>query len=336
LIDTLPQTLIWSDDVLSVLDQRALPKKIEYLHLLHIEDAHFAIKTLAVRGAPAIGVAAAYALAQSMQDSKLQDQEFHQQLMANATYLKSARPTAVNLAWAIDRVVAAYQEMPYKRTLVDCAQAIHQEDLAISLARGEHGAPLIQPNWSVLTHCNAGSLATSRLGTATAPMYTRHQQGIAFSVFADETRPLYQGARLTTWELEQAGIDTTLICDNMAASLMASGRIDMALVGTDRVTANGDVVNKIGTLNVAILCRHFDIPFYVACPSSTFDPATPRGQDVVIEQRDRDEVIGRHSTALKVLNPAFDVTPHELVTGIITEHGICAPSELRRQLSDLQ
>lgn len=336
MMDSLPQTLLWSDGVLSVLDQRALPKKIEYLRLLRIEDAHFAIKTLAVRGAPAIGVAAAYALAQSMQDSKLVEQEFHQQLFTNADYLKSARPTAVNLAWAIDRMVAAYQETPHKHTLVECAQAIHEQDLAISRAIGEHGAPLITPNSSVLTHCNAGSLATSRLGTATAPMYTRHQQGIAFSVFADETRPLYQGARLTVWELEQAGIDTTLICDNMAASLMASGRINMALVGTDRVTANGDVVNKIGTLNVAILCRHFGIPFYVACPSSTFDAATPRGDDVVIEQRDHDEVIGSHCDALKVLNPAFDVTPSELVTGIITEHGLCEPGELMNQLNGLQ
>jgi methylthioribose-1-phosphate isomerase len=175
---------------------------------------------------------------------------------------------------------------------------------------------------TILTHCNAGALAVSELGTATAPLYLAHAAGVPFRVFADETRPLLQGARLTAWELVQAGIDVTLICDNMAASFMAQGAIDLVLVGTDRVTRNGDVVNKIGTLNLAVLCRHFGVPFYVACPSSTYDPATPSGSDVPIEERDPAEVLGTAAARVPARNPAFDVTPAELVTGIITERGI--------------
>ncbi len=192
---------------------------------------------------------------------------------------------------------------------------------------GENGAPLIKEGMGVLTHCNAGSLATSELGTATAPMYTAHNAGVKFRVYSDETRPLLQGARLTSWELQKSGIDVTLICDNMAAHIMSQGLIDMVIVGTDRVAANGDVANKIGTMGVAILAKHFGIPFYVACPSSTVDLNTPTGADIVIEEREADEVcnFGARRTApegMKVRNPAFDVTPNELVTGIITELGI--------------
>lgn len=324
----LPETLIWSAGKLSVLDQRLLPQTVRYLELDDLQDAWTAIQTLAVRGAPAIGVTAGYALAQSMSHSKLNGEAFAAELQRNGDYLKSARPTAVNLAWAVDRLIAAYTASGDPAVLADTAIQIHQQDVAICRAIGEQGAPLIKPDSGVLTHCNAGSLATSRFGTATAPMYMSHARGTRFKVFADETRPLYQGARLTAWELEQAGIDVTLICDNMAASMMAAGHIQLALVGTDRVTANGDVINKIGTLNVAILCQHFNIPFYVACPSSTFDPATASGQQVVIEQRASAEVTGTHSSASQIANPAFDVTPHALVTGIITEHGICRPTDL--------
>lgn len=324
----LPETLIWSAGKLSVLDQRLLPQTVRYLELDDLQDAWTAIQTLAVRGAPAIGVTAGYALVRSMSRSKLKGEAFAAELQRNGDYLKSARPTAVNLAWAVDRLIAAYTASGDPAVLADTAIQIHQQDVAICRAIGEQGAPLIQPDSGVLTHCNAGSLATSRFGTATAPMYMSHARGTRFKVFADETRPLYQGARLTAWELEQAGIDVTLICDNMAASMMAAGHIQLALVGTDRVTANGDVINKIGTLNVAILCQHFNIPFYVACPSSTFDPATASGQQVVIEQRASAEVTGTHSSASQIANPAFDVTPHALVTGIITEHGICRPTDL--------
>ncbi len=328
----LPETLRWQDG-LELLDQRHLPHRVDYLKIQSLDQAWHAIKNLSVRGAPAIGVAAGYALAQSMQNVGAGD--FAKTLKNNGDYLKSARPTAVNLAWAVDRLVSL-GENATPADLLDEARAIHNEDLAICAGLGEQGAHLIKPAAGVLTHCNAGSLAVSRLGTATAPMYVQHARGVPFKVYADETRPLYQGARLTAWELKQSGLDVTLICDNMAATTMAAGRIDMAIVGTDRVTANGDVVNKIGTLNVAILCQYFGLPFYVACPSSTFDPYTARGADVVIEEREPSEVLGDHGADVPVLNPAFDVTPAAMVTGIITEHGVHAPHELKALLSDPQ
>ena len=328
----LPETLYWQDERLHLLDQRKLPHVIQYIEVERLQDTWDAIKTLAVRGAPAIGVAAAYGLAQSMQDQHgVPAETFVQLLRDNASYLKSARPTAVNLAWAVDRLVAAGEKTPRYETLLAAAQTIHQEDLDICLAIGEHGAPLIKPSSRVLTHCNAGSLAVSRYGTATAPMYVQHAKGVPFSVWADETRPLYQGARLTAWELDRAGIDVTLICDSMVATHMAQGLVDLVLVGTDRVTANGDVVNKIGTLGVAVLAHHFGVPFYVACPSSTFDANTPDGASVPIEQRAPGEVIGEHGAHVPVSNPAFDVTPARLVAGIVTEVGILKPQELRQR-----
>ncbi len=332
----LPQTLLWEDRRLKLLDQRRLPHTTTYVTIGSLDDAWQAIHTLTVRGAPAIGVAAAYALAQSMQPMQLAEgsaEDFAATLHANAAHLKSARPTAVNLAWAVDRLVAVYAATGDPASLEAEAGRIHAEDLALCAAIGHHGAALIEAGAGVLTHCNAGSLAVSRLGTATAPMYVQHARGVPFRVYADETRPLYQGARLTAWELAQAGIDVTLICDNMAATAMADGLVDLVIVGTDRVTANGDVVNKIGTLNVAILCRHFDIPFYVACPSSTYDAATPDGGAVPIEQRGADEVLGTHAAQVPVLNPAFDVTPAELVTGIITDRGVFAPAALAKALA---
>ncbi len=316
-----PQTLRWENDELYLLDQRRLPHEVAYLHVDDLSAAWEAIHTLTVRGAPAIGIAAAYALARSMREVNADD--FVATLSANAEYLKSARPTAVNLAWAVDKLVAIGDETHRYDTLAAAACDIHAEDTAICTAIGEHGAALIREGSNVLTHCNAGSLAVSRHGTATAPMYHQHAAGVPFHVFVDETRPLYQGARLTAWELSEAGIDVTLICDNMAATVMSQGRVDLVIVGTDRVTANGDVINKIGTLNLAVLCNHFDVPFYVACPSSTFDAGTADGGSVPIEERAPEEVRQTHAADVPVYNPAFDVTPAALVTGIITEHGLC-------------
>ena len=326
-----PQTLRWKDDELYLLDQRRLPHAVTYLHINDLAAAWEAIHTLTVRGAPAIGIAAAYALARSMRD--VDPGQFVETLTKNAEYLKSARPTAVNLAWAADKLVELGHMTPDYATLAAAAADIHAEDIAICTAIGEHGASLIQPGSNVLTHCNAGSLAVSRLGTATAPLYHQHAAGVPFHVFVDETRPLYQGARLTAWELSEAGIDVTLICDNMAATVMSQGKVDLVIVGTDRVTANGDVVNKIGTLNLAVLCHHFGVPFYVACPSSTFDARTPDGGSVTIEERAAEEVRQTHAADVPVYNPAFDVTPASLVTGIVTERGISEPASVANLLS---
>ncbi|MEQ8486643.1 MAG: S-methyl-5-thioribose-1-phosphate isomerase [Pseudomonadales bacterium] len=334
---TVPAAVEWDGHRLRLLDQRRLPGQIEHLQIDDIDDAIDAIRTLAVRGAPAIGIAAAYALVVAMgrPAAPRSPDAFLSRLDALAEPLRAARPTAVNLAWAVDRVRRRAAREPTLAAIRDEAESIHREDVAICQGIGRHGAPLIEPGTGVLTHCNAGALAVSALGTATAPMYLRHQAGVRFRVFVDETRPLLQGARLTAWELDRAGLDVTLICDNAAASLMAAGEVQLVLVGTDRVTANGDVVNKIGTLNLAVLCRHFGIPFYVACPSSTFDGATASGALVAIEQRPAAEVLGDAAARVAVRNPAFDVTPAELVTGIITEHGIARPplaDQLRRLL----
>jgi methylthioribose-1-phosphate isomerase len=317
---TTPSAVRWEDQRLSVLDQRALPHRQVYLDIDNLEQAIDAIRTLAVRGAPAIGIAAAYALVRSMRDVKAA--EFQSRLAENARLLKQARPTAVNLAWAVDRLLTKARTDPRYEALVSEADRIHAEDRAICQAIGRAGAHLIEPGSRLLTHCNAGALAVSELGTATAPMYLRHAQGIPFQVYVDETRPLLQGARLTAWELSEAGLDVTVLCDNAAASLMAAGGIDLVLVGTDRVTANGDVVNKIGTLNLAVLCHHYQVPFWVACPSSTFDPATASGLDVPIEHRDPAEVLEPHGARVRAYNPAFDVTPAALVTGLITDRGL--------------
>jgi methylthioribose-1-phosphate isomerase len=320
-----PPAVVWQNRRLELLDQRRLPHEVVYLPIDGLDAAFDAIRTLAVRGAPAIGIAAAYSLVVCMQHTSEPGDPpdvFRTRLAELAARLDKARPTAVNLAWATARVRRRAEREPTLAGIRAEAEAIHAEDRTICRAIGEHGRELIQPRTSVLTHCNAGALAVSELGTATAPLYLAHAAGVPFHVFADETRPLLQGARLTAWELATAGIDVTLICDNMAAALMARREVDLVLVGTDRVTRNGDVVNKIGTLNLAVLCRHFGVPFYVACPSSTWNPATATGSDVPIEERDPAEVLGAAAARVNVRNPAFDVTPAELVTGIITEHGI--------------
>lgn len=327
---TIPQAIRWEHGELYLLDQRLLPGEVRYLRIDSIDAAVDAIATLAVRGAPAIGIAAAYALAAATRSEALNqeprtgqnDRVLLERLAEHAQALTGARPTAVNLAWAMKRMLHRAQREPHAAAMEDEAQAIHRENDAMCHAIGRHGTPLISPGCRILTHCNAGALAVAGLGTATAPMYLCHQAGVPFHVLVDETRPLLQGARLTAWELAAAGIDVTLICDNMAASFMARGEVDLVLVGTDRVTRNGDVVNKIGTLALAVLCRHFGVPFYVACPSSTYDPDTACGDEVIIEERDPAEVLGTAAAPVPARNPAFDVTPAALVSGIITEHGI--------------
>ena len=334
----LPATLEWRDDALHLLDQTRLPLEIVVERQASVRQVWESIRALKVRGAPAIGVAGAYGLCVAMQASRTESVESFRALLAEqAAFLASARPTAVNLQWALERLQARLARHEDARTavalydaLVDEAKRIHAEDQALCDGIGRHGVALIRPGCGVLTHCNAGALATTGIGTATAPMYLAHRRGTRFRVYADETRPLLQGARLTVFELQRAGIDVTLLTDNMAAATMQRGLVDLVIVGTDRVAANGDFANKIGTLGVAILAKHFGIPLYVACPSSTLDLATHAGEGIVIEERAGDEVtsFGARRTApegVAVRNPAFDVTPHALVAGFITERGIVRP-----------
>lgn len=330
-------SLEWRDGKFFILDQTQLPNEVSIEEQKSVEQVWESIKKLKVRGAPAIGVAGAYGLVIAMKERLFNDRDaFLGELKKNVDYLNSSRPTAVNLSWALQRMYRTVSEsgdhdpaLLYRR-LEEEAFAIHKEDIQLCKSIGEHGLPLIKEGMGILTHCNAGRLATSDYGTATAPMYLAHEQGIHFRVYSDESRPLLQGSRLTAWELQQAGIDVTTITDNMAAFIMSQGLIDMVIVGTDRVAANGDIANKIGTLGVAILAKYYSIPFYVACPASTLDLATPTGGDIVIEERGDEEVshFGLRRTApegIKVRNPAFDVTPHELITGIITDRGIIKP-----------
>jgi methylthioribose-1-phosphate isomerase len=332
--DRLPRAIEWRDGDLWLLDQTRLPAEAPMEHQETAADVFEAIRQLKVRGAPAIGVAAAYGLCVALKpfrDSGID--VFRQHIDEQAAFLDSARPTAVNLGWALRRMqaFAVRSQAGSGAELYDAltaeAQAIHAEDQALCRGMGAAGAELIRPGMGVLTHCNAGALATSGMGTATAPMYVAHARGVPFRVYADETRPLLQGARITAWELDMAGIDVTVITDNMAAHMMATGEIDLVITGTDRVAANGDVANKIGTLGVAIIAKHFGVPFYVACPSSTIDLACATGAEIPIEERGAEEVtqFGARQTApqgVKARNPAFDVTPHDLVAGLITEKGI--------------
>lgn len=330
----LPETIRWKDGKLFLLDQTRLPHE-ELLEEHHnAEEVWHAIQKLKVRGAPAIGVAAAYGLCVAVREQTgLALKEFRERLRLQAGYLESSRPTAVNLAWALKRMLRMAEHSSLESSsglyqeLIAEAEMIHAEDQRLCLRLGEHGAALIKNGMGVLTHCNAGAMATSGIGTATAPMYIAHSRGVRFRVYADETRPLLQGARITSWELQRSGLNVTLNTDSAAAHLMSEGLINLVLVGTDRVAANGDVANKIGTLGVAIQAQHFGIPFYVACPSSTYDPFTSSGKDIVIEERARSEVVAFDATVVapvgvQVRNPAFDVTPHELVSGLITEKGI--------------
>ena len=324
-----------SAHALVIIDQTLLPGEIKLLHLTKQNEIWEAIKVLRVRGAPAIGVAAAIGLYLAAREIEADDRAgFLEKLHGAADYLNSARPTAVNLSWALARMeraaVQSGAETPgeLREALRRECLAIWEEDIDVCRRLGENGLTLVKPGFGLLTHCNAGQLATVRYGTATAPMYLGHARGYGFHVYCDETRPLLQGARLTSFELSSAGIDTTLICDNMAASVMKKGLIDAVFVGCDRVAANGDAANKIGTLGVAILAKHFGIPFYVVAPSSTIDMNTPTGADIVIEERDGSEICEMWyeqrmaPEGIKTWNPAFDVTDHDLISAIVTEYGV--------------
>ena len=323
---------------LELIDQTLLPGRLEVLLLGTPPDSWEALHQLRVRGAPAIGVAAAIGLYLASLEIDTQDPTaFLQQLAQRKAYLASARPTAVNLFWALDRmerVAQAHTGQPVARLrelLRQEAQQMLEEDAASCRRIGEYGSALLQEGDGVLTHCNAGRLATVQYGTALAPIYVAQEQGKRVRVFADETRPLLQGARLTAFELHQSGIDTTLLCDNMAAAAMKNGWIQLVLVGADRIAANGDTANKIGTLGVALLAHHYKIPFYVCAPLTTIDLDTPTGEQIQIEQRSPEEVTTlwyrerMAPTEIKVWNPAFDVTGQELITGIITDRGIARP-----------
>ncbi|MCE5327473.1 MAG: S-methyl-5-thioribose-1-phosphate isomerase [Planctomycetaceae bacterium] len=320
---------------LRMLDQTLLPNQTLFIDCKDAQAVWDAIKRLAVRGAPAIGVAAGYGMVVASQwvpDGR----DFLTGIEAAGEYLKSSRPTAVNLEWAVHRVLARCRRVvssdfnEYRKAMLEEAQAIHAEDEAMCLAIARHAAPLVQRCSGVMTHCNAGALATAGIGTATAGMYAAHAAGHAFTVYCDETRPLLQGSRLTAWELLAAGIDAVVITDNMAAQVMREGRVQMAVVGADRIAANGDAANKIGTYGLAIVARRHNVPFYVAAPYSTFDLNLPSGDGIPIEQRGSEEItegFGRRTAPQKVrtYSPAFDVTPADLITGIITDRGIITP-----------
>ncbi|MGF9820216.1 S-methyl-5-thioribose-1-phosphate isomerase [Brevibacillus agri] len=332
----------WEDDALVLLDQTRLPVETIYLRLTTAEEVWGSIRRLEVRGAPAIGMAAAYGLYLGIRGSEAQTYEaFWQELNRQADYLGTSRPTAVNLFWALDRIKARVKKdaaLPIaelKAAVLDEALAIQKEDSEVCRTIGEHLLTLLQDGMGVLTHCNPGALATAAYGTATAPFYLAKERGWNLKVYADETRPVLQGARLTAYELQQAGIDVTLICDNMAAMVMSQGKVQAVVVGTDRVAANGDVANKIGTYGVAVLAKAHGIPFYVAAPLSSVDLATPTGADIPIEERPAEEIthgLGKQVAPddIKVYNPAFDVTPAQYITAIVTETGIFKPEEIAK------
>tara|TARA_B100000945_G_scaffold227513_1_gene184134 strand:+ start:778 stop:1821 length:1044 start_codon:yes stop_codon:yes gene_type:complete len=336
-MSSLPQTIRWKSGELYFLDQTMLPHRVVEEKQETVEQVWDSIRKLKVRGAPAIGVAGAYGLLLAIQHkTDLHKNRFCELIKAKAEYLDSARPTAVNLKWALDRMLVCANSFSGEESkelfkyLEGEAIRIHNEDEQLCLDIGKFGVSLIKKDMGVMTHCNAGALATTGIGTATAPMYLAHREKIKFRVYSSETRPLLQGARLTSWELQQSGLDVTLLTDNMAAHIMSMGLIDLVITGTDRVASNGDVANKIGTHGLAILARHFEIPFYVACPYSTIDFKTKQGMDILIEQRKAEEItnFGMQRTApenIKTQNPAFDVTPNDLVTGLITDKGIVGP-----------
>ena len=329
-----------SDDLTGVviLDQTLLPNRTEYLTLREPEEMFEAIQLLRVRGAPAIGICAGYCLAALAEQRKeLPTDQFAAELHRLAEYLNSSRPTAVNLSWALNRLEQRIGTVPeadppcLAAALREEAVAIHREDIAMCKAISEFGLTILKDGDGVLTHCNAGPLATSRYGTALGPLLLGKERGMNFHVFADETRPLLQGARLTSSELHKAGVDVTLICDNMASMVMKNGWVNACFVGCDRVAANGDTANKIGTSGVAILAKHYGIPFYVLGPTSTIDLNCPTGNDIQIELRDPEEIKSKFyaqpmaPAGVKCYNPAFDVTDNSLIAGIVTEKGICRP-----------
>jgi len=322
----------------AILDQTQLPHTHITLYLTELNLIYEAIKSLRVRGAPAIGIAAALGIYVHMKHTAPANIDaFISAFESARAYLASSRPTAVNLTWALNRMAGTIKDHASTTVpnillaLRETALAILNEDTNVCRSIGEHGAQLLKPGMGILTHCNAGTLAASQYGTALAPIYIAHERGMSLRVYADETRPLLQGARLTAYELRMAGVDTTLICDNMAADVMQKGLVDIVFVGCDRVAANGDTANKIGTLGVAILAKNFNIPCYVCVPFSTIDTQTITGADIEIEQRNPREVTqmwyekDMAPKNVKVYNPAFDVTPAAYITGYITENGVLKP-----------
>jgi methylthioribose-1-phosphate isomerase len=329
-------TISYENGRLHIIDCTKLPTELVITELKTLSQCFDAIKTLKVRGAPAIGVAAAYSLALVSNASKARTaDEYLKEIKSAGDYLKTSRPTAVNLFWAIDRVTnAAFAcggDVAALKAAVEAeAVKIQREDVEMCRKIGEYGLTLLSDGDGVLTHCNAGVLATSKYGTATAPMYLAHERGMKLKIYADETRPLLQGARMTAFELKEAGLDVTLICDNMAATVMSQGKIQKVITGADRIAANGDTANKIGTYGVAVLAKHHGIPFYIAAPTSTVDLSTTSGDKIKIEERASEEItcgFGRRTApeGVKTYNPAFDVTPNSLIAGIITEKGIVTP-----------
>ena len=334
--DTTFQHIWWEGDAVGLLDQRLLPNEAASVRCATLDAVVFAIKSMQVRGAPAIGCTAAYGMALVAQQHPGDTAALLGALAGAKATLDASRPTAVNLMWATERMLrvaqahATSQPDALRQRLLDEAHAIMAEDLAMCHAIGEHGAALIPARGHVLTHCNAGGLATAGLGTALAPIRIAHDRGRPVHVYVDETRPFLQGARLTAWELQRAGVPLTLITDSMAAYFMRRGEIDCVIVGADRVVANGDIANKIGTYGLAVLARAHGIPFYVAAPSSTVDLSLPNGDAITIEQRDPAEVtmIAGRSIApagVHAAHPAFDVTPHQLISALITERGVIEP-----------
>ncbi len=335
-----PRTIEWVgglDGYVLMIDQTLLPTELARIECRDARTLWDAIRRLRVRGAPAIGIAAAMGAVLGVRDFEGSDRRaFLSHLDEVCDYLSTARPTAVNLSWALKRMREQARSLQtddieaIKRVLLDEAKRIRDEDAKMCRAIGRFGEPLIKPGIGVLTHCNAGSLATAEYGTALAPLYVAHEMGRSVRVYVGETRPLLQGARLTAWELQQAGIDVTVLCDNMAGSLMADGKVDLVITGADRIASNGDTANKIGTYSLALLAKAHEIPFYVAAPGSTFDLSIPDGSHIEIEQRDPDEVrrwFGRLTTppGVPCYCPAFDVTPASLIAGIITDRGLIQP-----------
>ena len=334
-----PETIAWHggpDGFLRLIDQTCLPLELVYLDCKSVETVWEAIKMLRVRGAPAIGIAAAYGVCIGIQTVSGDAESLFAKLTQVVDYLATSRPTAVNLFWALDRIRSRAEQLQgssveeIRLQLLAEAKAIHADDRAICHAIGRVGATLIPDGAGVLTHCNAGGLATAEYGTALSVFFTAQDQGKRVRVFVDETRPLLQGARLTAWELMQRGIPATLICDSMAAQVMREGRVQAVVAGADRIAANGDAANKIGTYSVAVLARAHEIPFYIAAPHSTFDLTLDSGEQIPIEQRAANEItngFGRQTApdGVEVYNPAFDVTPSELIDGIITEYGLIQP-----------
>jgi methylthioribose-1-phosphate isomerase len=336
----IPRAVRWHGDAVRIIDQTLLPGEFKEIDLVELDDVVEAIQSLRVRGAPAIGIAGAMGLVASLKSQQqLAPTDFRARLAQHAERIRAARPTGANLAWAVDRLCARSESLagaPNAKiweALRDEASRILREDRDMCHRIGEHGLELLRDGMTVLTHCNAGALATGGVGTALAPIYLSAERGLKVRVLAGETRPLLQGSRLTAWELQRAGVDVTVVTDNMAAIAMKDLGVDLVIVGADRIAANGDVANKIGTYSLAIAARHHGIPFYVAAPSSTFDFETPSGDEIPIEERGAEEVrsgFGRQTVpdGVDVYSPAFDVTPASLISGIINEAGIFAPDDL--------